>query len=311
MIKPFESMINDESLKFTQTLNTLQVNVGSLCNLACKHCHISAGSNRRELMSLETMKQVIRLLPNFKTLDITGGAPEMNPKYRWLVDEACKTGVHVMTRSNLVIMTEAGYQDLPEFLAECGVEIVCSLPYYSENDCDRQRGKGTFKAVISMLQKLNALGYGKSLPLDLVYNPGGAFLPPSQSSLEKEYKSRLHSEYGIEFTNLFVITNNPIGRFGEFLHRSGNYERYMKRLSDSFNPEALPVMMCRFQLSVGYDGKLYDCDFNQPLGLVINGPENICDVNDIAQLTPRKIKFANHCYACVAGSGSSCGGATT
>ena len=197
-------------------------------------------------------------------------------------------------------------------VAERGVEIVCSLPFYSENDCDRQRGAGTFKIIIAMLKKLNALGYGTSerLPLDLVYNPGGAFLPPNQSSLEREYKARLKSEHNIEFTNLFAITNNPIGRFREFLDRSGNYDKYMKRLFDSFNPEALPGMMCRFQISVGCDGRLYDCDFNQPLGLAIDEPDNISKVNNISQLTPRKIKFADHCYACVAGNGSSCGGTT-
>ena len=312
-INNFESMINDESLKFTnETLNIMQVNITSKCNLSCKHCHISAGFGRTEEMSLETMKHVIRLLPNFKILDITGGAPEMNNNYRWLVDNAVKTGAHVMTRSNLVIMNESGYQDLPEFLAGRGVEIVCSLPFYSENDCDRQRGSGTFKIIISMLKKLNALGYGidKRLPLDIVYNPGGAFLPPNQSSLEREYKARLKSEHNIEFTNLFAITNNPIGRFREFLDRSGNYDKYMKRLVDSFNPEALPGMMCRSQISVGCDGKLYDCDFNQPLGLALDEPDNISKVNDISQLTPRKIKFASHCYACTAGNGSSCGGTT-
>ena len=310
MIEPFGNMIHDPALAMTEEkLSVLQVNVGSMCNLACKHCHIEAGPNRHEIMTRETMKEVLRVLPNFDTLDITGGAPEMNPSFRWFVDEAVKICPHVMVRSNLVIMTEEGYADIPEFLAERNVEIVCSLPYYSENDCDRQRGKGAFKAVISMLKKLNSLGYGRNenLPLDLVYNPGGAFLPPNQSELEQEYRTRLRAEYGIEFTRLFAITNNPIGRFGDFLRRSGNYDRYMQRLYDAFNPSALQGMMCRFQLSVGWDGKLYDCDFNQPLGLTINGPENISGLTEIHS---RKIRFANHCYACTAGSGSSCGGTT-
>ena len=307
---PFEDMIDDSRLKFTaEKLRVLQVNIGSLCNLSCKHCHISAGPDRKEIMTRETMTHILRILPNFETLDITGGAPEMNPDFRFLVDEAAKLSAHIIVRSNLVVMTQKGYEDIPKFLADRNIEIAASLPYYSENDCDRVRGKGTFQAVISMLKTLNSLGYGHDEKhiLDLVYNPGGAFLPPNQSGLEAEYKSRLMSEYGISFTHLFTITNNPIGRFGEFLRRTGNYDRYMTRLFDSFNPSAVENMMCRFQLSVGWDGRLYDCDFNQPLGLTIDGPENIRDLDGIHS---RRIRFGNHCYACTAGSGSSCGGAT-
>ena len=310
MIEPFVSRIHDPDFAVSEEkLRVLQVNVGSICNLACKHCHVKAGPNRNETMTRETMQHVLRVLPLFDTLDITGGAPEMNPCFRWFVDEAVKICSHVMVRSNLVIMTEEGYEDIPEFLADRNVEIVCSLPYYSENDCDRQRGKGVFMAVISMLKRLNTLGYGKDekLPLDLVYNPGGAFLPPKQSELEQEYRTRLRADYGIEFTRLFAITNNPIGRFEDFLRRTGNYDRYMKRLYDAFNPAALEGMMCRFQLSVGWDGKLYDCDFNQPLNLTIDGPQNISELHEIHR---RKIRFGNHCYACTAGSGSSCGGTT-
>ena len=310
MIPPFENMIHDPELAMTEEkLSVLQVNLGSLCNLSCKHCHIGAGPNRKEIMTRETMNHVLRILPDFGTLDVTGGAPEMNPDFRWLIDESSKICHHIMVRSNLVIMTEKGYEDIPGFLAERKIEIVCSLPYYTENDCDRQRGKGTFRAVISMLKELNSLGYGidESLPLDLVYNPGGAFLPPNQGEIEREYKSRLKSEHGIEFTRLFAITNNPIGRFGEFLKRTKNYDRYMNRLYDAFNPSALEGMMCRFQLSVGWDGKLYDCDFNQPLNMTINGSENISGLQEIHS---RRIRFGNHCYACTAGSGSSCGGAT-
>ena len=309
-IKNFESMIDNPALKFTAgKLRVLQVNIGSLCNLACKHCHVNAGSNRTEIMTRETMQHILRVLNNFETLDITGGAPEMNPDFKYLVDEAAKTGIHVIVRSNLVILTQKGYEDLPKFFADRNIEIAASLPYYSENDCDRQWGAGTFKAAITALKNLNSLGYGinENLPLDLVYNPGGAFLPPDQSELENEYRLHLRKNYGVEFTHLFAITNNPIGRFGDFLRRTNNFDRYMKRLYDAFNPSALENMMCRFQLSVGWDGKLYDCDFNQPLGLTINGPQNISELNEIHS---REIKFANHCYACTAGSGSSCGGTT-
>lgn len=307
---PFEDMIDDPALKFTaDKLRVLQVNVGRLCNLSCKHCHIDAGSDRKEIMTRETMTHILRILPEFETLDITGGAPEMNPDFRFLVDEAAKLKAHIIVRSNLVIMTQKGYEDIPGFLADKNIEIAASLPYYSENDCDRVRGKGTFKAVISVLKTLNSLGYGhdENHVLDLVYNPGGAFLSPNQSELETEYKSRLMSEHGISFTNLFTITNNPIGRFGEFLRRTGNYDRYMNRLCDSFNSSALENMMCRFQLSVGWDGRLYDCDFNQPLGLTINGTQNIRELHELHR---RQIRFGNHCYACTAGNGSSCGGAT-
>lgn len=307
---PFVDMIDDPALKFTaERLRVLQVNIGKMCNLACKHCHIDAGPERREIMTRETMKHVLRVLPEFETLDITGGAPEMNPDFRFLADEAAKLGAHIIVRSNLVIMTQKGYEDIPEFLADRNIEIAASLPYYSENDCDKVRGKGTFRAVIHMLKVLNELGYGHDEEhiLDLVYNPGGAFLPPNQSEMEAEYKSRLMSEHGISFTHLFTITNNPIGRFGEFLRRSGNYDRYMNRLYDSFNPSALENMMCRYQLSVGWDGRLYDCDFNQPLGLTISGPQNISELHEVHA---RGIRFGNHCYACTAGSGSSCGGST-
>ena len=309
-IKNFVSMIDNPSLKFTAgKLRVLQVNIGSLCNLACKHCHVNAGLNRNEIMTRSTMQHILRVLNNFETLDITGGAPEMNPDFKYLVDEAFKTGIHIIVRSNLVILTQNGYEDLPKFFADRNIEIAASLPYYTENDCDRQRGAGTFKAAINALQKLNSLGYGtnENLQLDLVYNPGGAFLPPDQSELENEYRIHLRKDYGVEFTRLFAITNNPIGRFGEFLRRTNNYDRYMKRLYDAFNPAALENMMCRFQLSVGWDGKLYDCDFNQVLNLTINGVQNISELNEIHS---REIKFANHCYACTAGSGSSCGGTT-
>ncbi|MCR5347609.1 MAG: arsenosugar biosynthesis radical SAM protein ArsS [Fretibacterium sp.] len=313
MIPPFESKIHNPVFGRTlERLDILQVNVGRLCNLSCKHCHMEAGPGRTEVMTRETMEHVLRVLKSwgFRTLDITGGAPEMNPHYQWLVEEGVKSGAHVMTRSNLVILGEPGYEHLPEFFAQNGVEVVASLPYYTERDCNRQRGEGTFTAVIAMLKKLNSLGYGREghLPLDLVYNPGGAFLPPGQSDLEREYRDRLKTDYGIEFTRLFAITNNPIGRFGDFLKRTGNFDRYMQRLCGAFNPAALEGMMCRFQLSVAWDGGLYDCDFNQAAGLPIKGPANIRELGDSPEA--REIAFGPHCYACTAGAGSSCGGTT-
>ena len=313
-VPPFRGKLPDPLVGQTlERLDVLQVNVGRLCNLACKHCHVEAGPNRTEVMSRSTMEHCLRVLAawGFRTLDITGGAPEMNPDFRFLVDRGTAAGVHVIVRTNLVILHESGYDDLPEFMAERGVEIVCSLPYYSERDCDRQRGAGTFWSAISMLRRLNDLGYGKDdrLALNMVYNPGGAFLPPPQADMEREYKLKLGAEYGIVFNRLFTITNNPVGRFGAFLVRSGNMAGYMRRLHDSFNPVAAEGMMCRSQLSVGWDGRLYDCDFNQALDWTVEGTDRIGDLSG-DRPARRNIRLGNHCYACTAGSGSSCGGAT-
>lgn len=313
-VPPFRGRLPDPRIgKTLERLDVLQVNVGRLCNLACKHCHVEAGPNRTESMSRETMEDCLRVLSawGFSTLDITGGAPEMNPGFRFLVERGAASGAHVIVRTNLVILNEKGYDDLPDFLAERGVEIVCSLPYYSERDCDRQRGAGTFRGAISMLQRLNALGYGKDprLPLNMVYNPGGAFLSPPQAEMEREYKRRLGADYGIAFNRLFTITNNPVGRFGIFLARSGNLEGYLHRLHDSFNPAAAEGIMCRSQLSVGWDGRLYDCDFNQALEWTVEGTDHIHDLKGNGPAV-RNIRLGNHCYACTAGSGSSCGGAT-
>ncbi len=317
-IPPFASQIHDPTLARTAgRLDVLQVNLGRRCNLSCKHCHMEAGPARTEVMTRDTMEHVLRVLGawGFKTLDVTGGAPEMNPGYRRLIEEGAKLVPHVMTRSNLVILGEPGYEDLPEFLAERGVEVVASLPYYSQRDCDRQRGDGTFQAAVAILRRLNALGYGRDerLPLDLVYNPGGAFLPPDQAEMERDYKARLSSDFGVAFTRLFVIANVPAGRFEDFLRRTGNFDGYMRRLYDAFNPAALEGMMCRFQLSVGWDGTLYDCDFNQAAGLPVQraggGPANVRDLGDAYEV--REIRFGQHCYACTAGAGSSCGGETT
>ncbi|WP_050607535.1 arsenosugar biosynthesis radical SAM (seleno)protein ArsS [Clostridium niameyense] len=314
-IPKFASRIeNKELCKTNNSLSIMQVNVGKLCNLACKHCHVEAGPNRTEIMSLDTIKDCLQVFRenNFSILDITGGAPEMNPNFEYFVEEATKIGAKIIVRSNLVILNEEKYKHLPEFYAKNKVEVVCSLPYYSAKDTNRQRGNNVFEVSIAMLQKLNSLGYGKdpNLVLNLVYNPGGAFLPPSQASLESQYKQKLQNEFNIVFNNLFTITNNPIGRFGAFLKNSNNLENYMTKLSNSFNPSTVENMMCRNQLSIGWDGKLYDCDFNQTLNLTVEGPNHISMLKG-KTIEKRNICLGNHCYACTAGAGSSCGGATT
>lgn len=317
-LQGFPSFANKEECKkystTNESLDTMQINLGKKCNLACKHCHIDAGVDRKEVMSKEVMGACLEIFEknNFKTIDITGGAPEMNPNFQWLIEETAKRKIHTIVRTNLVILTEAGYTHLPELYAQNKVEIFASLPYYTEKDTDRQRGKGNFSKMISVLQKLNRLGYAKDpeLILNLVYNPGGAFLPPSQISLTGEFKRKLDHLYGVSFNNLFTITNNPIGRFGDFLERSGNLTTYMNRLISSFNPTAVERIMCRSQLSVSWDGILYDCDFNQALNLEVNGVNCIQDLRG-TPLKVRKIVFGNHCYACTAGAGSSCCGATT
>lgn len=317
MIPPipcFESKIPNEEWAYTyDAVHTLQMNVGRLCNLSCKHCHVSCGPDRKEIMPREVAADCLRAVisQNIQTLDITGGAPEMNPSFRWLLENAAKTGVHTIVRTNLVILDAEGFRDIPELYAKYGVEVVCSLPYYTRRDNDRQRGGGVFDKSVTLLRRLNELGYGRDerLHLNLVYNPGGAFLPPSQSALERDYKARLMEDYGIVFNSLYTITNNPVGRFREFLDRSGNFCGYMERLYNSFNPGAVENMMCRGQISVDWQGYIYDCDFNQALGLRAEGPATIGEWAG-AKSVRRRIRFGSHCYACTAGSGSSCGGAT-
>jgi len=299
---------------YTQTsesLQTLQVNTGLKCNLECKHCHLHSGPDREELMSLATMRHCLRVaLDNgIDRIDITGGAPELNPHTATFIEEACAAGLHVMLRSNLTLWEEPEFRHFPSFLADRRVEVIASLPYYTPNDTNRQRGDGVFEQVIRSITLLNSMGYGKNpeLVLNLVYNPGGAFLPPAQKGLENEYKKRLHEQHGIVFNNLYTITNNPSGRFVSFLEKSGNLDRYMRRLESVFNAGTLQGMMCRNQLSVAWDGSLYDCDFNLALGLKANIAANIADI--AGALPIRAIRFADHCYGCTAGSGSSCGGA--
>lgn len=296
-------------------IETLQINVGKMCNQTCRHCHVDAGPDRTEIMTHETMQQCLDVLkenPFLKTVDITGGAPEMNPHFRWFVEEIKKLKRHVIVRCNLtIILANKKYFDLPHFYQQHKVEVISSLPFYTQNRTDRQRGDGVFEKSIKALQLLNEAGYGKenSLLLNLVYNAAGAFLPPSQTSLEKEYKQALKEKYGIEFNNLFVITNMPISRYLDYLLSSGNYEKYMEKLVNAFNPSAATNVMCRNLISVGWDGYLYDCDFNQMLEMKVscNG-KHISNFNN-DELSKRDIIIAQHCYGCTAGAGSSCGGA--
>lgn len=313
----FDAKLDDADL-FPLTalrLETLQVNVGKRCNQACKHCHVDAGPHRTEQMTRETAEMVMTVLRRWpiSTLDITGGAPELNPHFEYLVTGARALGRHVIDRCNLTILFVEGKEHLAAFLAENRVEVVASLPYYLAQRTDAQRGLGVFDQSIEGLRLLNHRGYGQpdsGLLLNLVYNPTGAFLPPDQTAIEAEYKDELARRYGVIFNRLFTITNLPIARFRHFLERSGNYERYMDRLAASFNPTAAANVMCRSLVSVGYDGTLYDCDFNQMLDLPVaaGNPRHLRDF-DAFLLARRAIITGEHCLGCTAGAGSSCGGA--
>ncbi len=316
--KPFAQAISDAGIPPLQAtgLQVLQVNVGRVCNQTCVHCHVDAGPDRKESMDREIAEACVRVLEeaDIPTLDITGGAPEMNPNFRFLVRQARHQGRRVIDRSNLTILEAQGYRDLPEFLAGHGVEIVASLPCYLAENADAQRGSGVFDQSIAALQRLNALGYGlgdTGLTLTLVYNPGGPSLPPSQEQLEADYKQVLKSRYGVVFDRLFTITNLPIGRFLHFLVQDGHYEQYMQTLIDAFNPAAVAGVMCQTMLSVEWNGQLHDCDFNQllDLGLAPGAPRDIRQF-DIDLLANRRILTGQHCYGCTAGSGSSCQGET-
>src|SRR5574337_817367 len=298
-------------------ISVFQINVGKLCNQTCRHCHVDAGPDRPEAMSLETAEQCVRALrkTDIPTVDITGGAPELNPHFRWLVEQVRGLDRHVIDRCNLSVLLLPSQADLAKFLANHRVEIIASLPSYRASQTDAQRGNGVFEKSIEALHLLNRLGYGQpdsGLTLNLVYNPVGAFLPPKQEAIEAQFKKELRTRHGIEFNRLYTITNMPISRFLEFLVESGNYEQYMTRLANAFNPAAATGVMCRYTLSVGWDGRLYDCDFNQMLELPVDygAPSHIRDF-DPAHLHDRQIVTRNHCYGCTAGSGSSCGGSVT
>ncbi len=296
----------------------LQINVGKRCNQACRHCHVDAGPDRTEVMPPAVVEACLALLEqsDIPTLDITGGAPELHPAFREIVRRARAAGRHVIDRCNLTITRLPNYADLPEFLAEHRVEVVASLPSFAARQTDAQRGAGVFEDSIAALCRFNALGYGHEhagLVLNLVTNPVGAFLPPNQRSLEDDWKHELHRRHGIVFNRLFTITNMPISRFLEFLIDSGNLEAYMARLAQAFNPAAVDGLMCRYTLSVGWDGRLFDCDFNQmiDLGLADGSPRTIFDLTSLDRLADRAVALGPHCFGCTAGAGSSCGGATT
>ena len=291
-IPVFQEMVPDKKYMDTEEhLDVLQMNIGRKCNLLCKHCHVNAGPARTEEMSKEVMDACLTFAKeqNIATIDITGGAPEMNPHLEYLIEESSRICNHVM-----------------EVYTKNKVEIVCSLPYYRAAEMDKVRGEGSFDKAIEVIKHLNAIGYGRNpeLVLNMVYNPAGAFFPPDQEAMEKEYKQKLLQDFGIEFNSLYTLYNNPMGRFGAFLQRSGNLKRYMKKLFDAFNADTVGALMCRTQISVDYDGQLYDCDFNLAAGIPVVGNQKIFDVTG-KPYQVRKIRMDKHCYACTAGAGSS------
>jgi radical SAM/Cys-rich protein len=294
----------------------LQVNVGKLCNLTCVHCHVNAGPNRKEIMTRETVDRIIDWLAktDIPTVDITGGAPEMIPDFRYFLErvKALQPSRHIIDRCNLTILLESGYGDLAEFLAKRKVEIVASMPCYSAENVDAQRGEGVFEGSIRALQLLNSLGYGNDpeLPLHLVYNPVGPFLPPAQEELEADFKRELAAHFGIVFNKLYTITNLPIGRFASYLRHNNKLEQYMQLLINNFNQATIDGLMCRNTISVGWRGEIYDCDFNQQLNMQWENSKRLFlwDV-DPDQIDNREIMTGEHCFGCTAGAGSSCGGA--
>jgi radical SAM/Cys-rich protein len=310
----FEEKLTQNNLNLrSTTVEILQVNVGKLCNQACKHCHVDASPTRTEIMRRETIDACLEVLRKYKipTLDITGGAPELIPDFRYFVAEARKTGARVIIRHNLTVMFEDGFSDLPDFFADNEVELVCSLPYFLQTQTDAQRGDGVFEKSIEALKKLNAVGYavdGK-LILNLVYNPTGAFLPPEQTAVEADFRRELKTRYGIVFNNLYTITNMPIARFLDWLRRSGNETSYMQKLVNAFNPGTVSGLMCRNTLSVDWLGNLFDCDFNQMLEIPVSKEvgQTIHDYSP-EKFFGREIMTNSHCFGCTAGSGSSCGG---
>ena len=316
---PFEEKLASAGLHplHAAGITVFQINVGKFCNQSCRHCHVDAGPERTEQMTRGTAELCIRALSrtDIPTVDITGGAPELNQNFRWLVGQARALGRHVIDRCNLTVLLLKPQAGLAEFLASNRVEVMASLPYFQPSQTDAQRGDGVFEKSILAMKMLNRLGYGvegSGLVLNLVHNPVGAFLPAKQEAAEAQFRRELSRRHGITFNHLYTITNMPISRFLQFLIESGNYEGYMERLANAFNPAAAAGVMCRYTLSVGWEGTLYDCDFNQMLDLPLgNGaPRHIRDF-DAVKLDTRRIVTANHCYGCTAGAGSSCGGAVT
>ncbi len=296
-------------------LSELQINVGYLCNQACEHCHVQAGPNRTEMMSWATMEKILHWAgKHVKSVDITGGAPELIPNFRKFCDGFLERGISITSRCNITVQYEAGQEDLPQWYAQRKIRLVCSLPCYTEKNVNQQRGKGVFGKSIAGLQALNAMGYGRTqaLTLDLVYNPIGPTLPPNQSTLQNDYKTRLQDDFGIDFNNLLTITNLPINRFEHYLNRTGQLHDYQQLLVENFNPATIESLMCRHLLSVDWQGYVYDCDFNQMLGLPLaaTGRKQLWEITS-NQFKDSPIAVAKHCFGCTAGAGSSCGGALT
>ena len=317
-VKSFANSLNEigHPVLYPTGVDIFQVNVGKMCNQVCKHCHVDAGPDRKEIMTRETMQQCIDAIrdTDIMTVDLTGGAPEMNPDFRWFVEELSAMGKHIIVRCNLtIIVAHKKYNDLPQFFKKHKVEVASSLPYFAARRTDAQRGEGVFEQSIRALKMLNEVGYGKEgsdLKLNLVFNPSGAFMPGDQGELQREFKTKLMEGWGIEFHELFAITNLPVSRFLEYLVASGNYDDYMVELANAFNPAAALGVMCRNTISVGWDGFLYDCDFNQMLELKVAAKGQHISDFDIKELTARAIIVNQHCYGCTAGAGSSCGGVT-
>jgi radical SAM/Cys-rich protein len=311
----FSEKLDEHGLELRSAdVEILQVNVGKLCNQACKHCHVDASPKRTEIMSRAVIEGCLNVLRKYKisTLDITGGAPELNPNFRFLVTEARLSGAQVMVRHNLTVMFEPGQRDLPEFFRENEVEVVSSLPYFLQQQTDAQRGTGVFDKSVEAIRQLNRIGYGiagSGLVLNLVYNPTGAFLPPSQEAIEADFRRELETRYDLHFNRLFTITNMPVSRFLDYLRRSNNEERYMQKLINAFNPSTVAGLMCRNLISVDWTGKLFDCDFNQMLEIPVSGELSpTIDNFNPHSFAGRKIQTAAHCFGCTAGTGSSCGG---
>jgi radical SAM/Cys-rich protein len=318
-VAPFAHRVRQEGQSLHRlAIDTVQINVGKLCNQACLHCHVEAGPKRTEIMDRHTAELTLDFIRAAapQTVDITGGAPELNPSFRWLVEQNRGDGRHVIDRCNLTILFESGQEDLPQFLADRRVEIVASLPCYSEGNVTKQRGQGVYDKSIEALRRLNRIGYGKDdsgLVLNLVYNPVGAHLPPPQATLETDYKRELGDNFGITFNHLYTITNMPIARFAHALQRDNKAEVYMELLASAFNPTTLDGLMCRRQVSISWDGYLYDCDFNQMLDMKVGGgkPFRLGEKPSpelVRLLEQRAILVDSHCYGCTAGAGSSCGG---
>ncbi len=311
----FDEKLKSHNLELrAAAVEILQINVGKLCNQACKHCHVDASPKRTEIMPRRTIEACLNVLRTHRipTLDITGGAPEMIPDFRYLVTEAVKTAAKIIVRHNLTVMFEPGQTDLPEFFRANRVEVVSSLPYFAAQQTDAQRGTGVFDKSIEAIKKLNQVGYGiegSDLILNLVYNPTGAFLPPAQTAIEADFKRELKARHNLEFNNLFTITNVPVARYLDWLRRSGNEESYLRKLVNAFNPATVSGLMCRNTLNVDWRGNLYDCDFNQMLEIGVSGESSSTIFNYAPEnLANRQIKTAAHCFGCTAGAGSSCGG---